>query len=722
MGSTVTELQTRAEARARARSASAAVGHRQRGDIQGMRALAVLLVMLSHAAVPGFGGGFIGVDVFFVISGFLITGILVRESDRTGRISIASFYARRARRILPAGTGVLVATAVVSALVYTAGRLEQAVDHVIWAAFFAANIYSARSGSGYFSEESFRTPVLHFWSLAVEEQFYLVWPALIALVLVALRHWTKRRAHGTLSEADVRRTRQRWLVLTVTVVGVASLAWSVHQTQAEPISAYYSSLTRGWELCVGALLALCAGWVARLPGGVKAAASWLGLAAIAVAAIRFSSTTPFPGYQALLPVLGAALLLGGGIEGPRNGARVLLDVAPMRWVGDISYSLYLWHWPFLVLPAVYLGRDMTLGERVVSMVAATATAWLSYRYVETPIRESRRLAHRRGPALALWPAAAFTVVAVALVAGPGAAATQADSPRLGGQGIAVSTDPAVNAVAAAVDQAMAQERLPEALTPSLQDLESDISLLPSACTVERDDTKVRSCVLGDPTAKRTVVLFGDSHAVMWLRPLEKLAKEHGWRVVPFRKAGCFPIDATIWWAAKQRGYSECDTWRENVYAEIAKVKPDMIVTSGLLDFSLVDPATGKLATGALATSLYKDGLRGSLERLHDITPNIQVIGGTPTLEKPAADCLGSTSATMATCVRAPARNILERNALWSDATKAAGGDFIDPVQWLCYKSTCPVVVGNVIVYRDSHHITTTYAATLESQLESRLRL
>jgi len=718
-------MRTRAGAVPPVSPATPAEAHRQRGDIQGMRALAVLLVMLSHAAVPGFGGGFVGVDVFFVISGFLITGILVRESDRTGRISIASFYARRARRILPAGTVVLVATVVVSALVYTAGRLEETINHVMWAAFFAANIFSASSGSDYFSEESFRTPVLHFWSLAVEEQFYLVWPALIALVLFAIRRLSSSGATDDVSAAaaaDQRRTRLRWLVLTVTVIGVVSLLWSMHETATAPISAYYSSLTRAWELCVGALLALCAGWVATLPRGVKAAASWLGLAAIALAAVRYSSTTPFPGYQALLPVLGAALLLGGGIEGPRRGARLVLDVAPMRWVGDISYSLYLWHWPFLVLPAVYLARDLTLGERLAAMVGATAVAWLSYRYVETPIRESRRLTHRRGPALALWPAAALTVVAVALLPGPGALATKAATPSPGGQGVTVSADPAVNAVSAAVSQARAKQPLPDALTPSLKELLYDITLLPTYCTVEREGTAVRSCVLGDRTAKRTIVLFGDSHAVMWLGPLEKLAKEHGWRIVAYRKPGCFPLDASIWWPAKQRAYTECDTWREGAYAEMAEMKPDMIVTSGLLSFFLVNPVNGKAVAGPTATRLYTAGLRSSLARLHDITPNVNVIGGTPTLPKAAADCLGSTSATMATCVRAPTKNFLERNALWKAATKQVGATFIDPVQWLCYQSACPLVVGNIIVYRDSHHITKTYAATLERQLESRLHL
>jgi hypothetical protein len=155
---------------------------------------------------------------------------------------------------------------------------------------------------------------------------------------------------------------------------------------------------------------------------------------------------------------------------------------------------------------------------------------------------------------------------------------------------------------------------------------------------------------------------------------------------------------------------------------MARMKPDMIITSGLLNFSVVDPALGKPATGPEATRLYTEGLRSSLARLHEITPNVQVIGGTPTLPRAAADCLGSTSATMATCVRAPARNILERNALWSEATKEIGGNFIDPVPWLCYGSRCPVVVGNIIVYRDSHHITTTYAATLERQLEDLLHL
>ena len=307
----------------------------QRGDIQGMRAVAVLLVILSHAHIAGFTGGYVGVDVFFVISGFLITGILAREVRRSGRVSILDFYARRARRILPAASVTLVAIAVAAAFVYTTGNLRLVLKDVVWAAFFGENINLARAGTDYFSTSSFVSPVQHFWSLAVEEQFYLVWPALIAvLVLLA------RRARSA-DDEHTRETVVRWSAAVIGALVVLSFIWSVWRTDDKPQMAYYSTFTRGWELGIGALLALCAGWVSRRPAALKLAATWIGLAAIVLAGTQYDDATPFPGYHAALPVVGAALVLAGGIDGPRWGARVLLDTRPMRFVGDISYSLYL---------------------------------------------------------------------------------------------------------------------------------------------------------------------------------------------------------------------------------------------------------------------------------------------------------------------------------------------------------------------------------------------
>ena len=402
---------------------------------------------------------------------------------------------------------------------------------------------------------------------------------------------------------------------------------------------------------------------------------------------------------------------------------MVLDVRPMRWVGDISYSLYLWHWPMLVLPAAYLARDLSLIERGLALIAATGLAWLSYRLVESPIRRSGGLSHGRVRSLVLWPAAALVVVgAVALVAGPSQVPVQAATTSSGRSVAAVSSDPAINAIADAARRARAEEPLPESLSPSLEALRNDVSRLPQGCGVERDDPEVSTCVLGDPEGKQTLVLFGDSHVIMWRKPIENIAKARGWRIVALQKASCFPIDAMLWRWDKSRAYTECDTWRAKAYEEIARIQPDAIITSGLLGVTLVDPATGRPATNAAAGPLFGRGVRSSLHKLMQITPRVYVIGGTPLLPKVASDCLGSRRSTLGTCVRAPGTAILARNKLWSDAAEAVDAHFINVLPWLCHSSVCPVVVGNIIVYRDADHISTTFAATLEDALARRLSL
>ncbi|WP_157635661.1 acyltransferase family protein, partial [Nostocoides japonicum] len=381
-----------------------------RGDVQGLRGVAVLLVLVGHAGLLGLTGGYVGVDVFFVISGFLITGIMVRDVERHGTVRLGTFYARRARRILPAATATLVLTAAASCLVYTTGHLLSALRDVTWAALFAANVNYARAGTGYFATSDFVSPVQHFWSLGVEEQFYLLWPALLALLAVA----------GT------RHTR-RWALLAVTALTTASFAWSLWDTVHHSRAAYFSTFTRGWELGVGALLALAAGHLHRIPPVLRSAATWLGLGLVATASLAYTEATAFPGWHATLPVAGSALVLAGGVGRPRGSAGLVLDRGPMRVVGDISYSLYLVHWPLLILPAAYLGRVLTTSERGLLVLLALPAAWLSHRYVETPLRHPRAARPRTSRSLLLWPAAPAAVLAVAFGLGSYATAV-ADVP------------------------------------------------------------------------------------------------------------------------------------------------------------------------------------------------------------------------------------------------------------------------------------------------------
>ena len=310
-----------------------------RPDIQGLRAVAVLLVLAYHARIPGMPGGYIGVDVFFVVSGFLITGLIVRELRATGTVSLPAFYARRARRLLPAALVVIVATVVASAILLPPLRVVDVAGDGAAAAVYLSNIRFAAQATDYLQAELDPSPLLHFWSLGVEEQFYLFWPAL--LLFAASRR------------ADLRR-----IAIAVVAVAVGSMALSLVWTSSEAPLAFFLLPARAWELAVGAALALAVGRLARLPAPIATASVGLGLVLIVLGGVTLGLDTPFPGTAALLPVGGGALVIAGGIRQPLGPISRLLALPPMQWIGDISYSLYLWHWPLLVLPAAALGAPL----------------------------------------------------------------------------------------------------------------------------------------------------------------------------------------------------------------------------------------------------------------------------------------------------------------------------------------------------------------------------
>ncbi len=700
-----------------------------------MRAVAVGLVILGHAGAGWFPGGYIGVDVFFVISGFLITGILARSVRRTGRISISDFYARRARRILPASAVALVAICVGSALVYTTGRLHQVLGDAVWAAFFGANIHYASAGTGYFDNDDFVSPVQHFWSLAVEEQFYLAWPLLLAGCAVLAAAVLRRHSHAAPVE-HVRRLGLRYGVLAIALICVASLVWSWHRTEVAPTSAYFSTFTRTYELGIGALLALVAGACARLPDAVKAAASWTGLVAITIAATTYTDTTPFPGLAALLPVVGAALVLAGGIEGPRYGAAAVLSVRPMRWTGDISYSLYLWHWPCLILPAAYLGRDLRTGETIAVVAISFAAAYLSYRFVEEPFRKSEALDRNRLRALVLWPACLSLVLVSA-----GAVWAQQEwkdknqpayvlpdvdpEPRT----VQKDPDPLIDDVGFAAELTRAGYRLPETLHPAVEDLFEDVTPLSgyqnddNRCFAQKPEVRSKVCVTGDKTGTKTVVALGDSHMGMWLGPITQLAEARDYRVVPLLKQRCMPFDFLQYEGDLGRQYDECLAHSAWVRDQLKTIKPDLILISALYLTEIIDPETGRIADRERGNQLFETGARSALKRLSTYADRVVVVGPTPVLPKPSADCLESRRATMAACAEPLRSQVRIRNQALTRAAEAAGVEYLRMLPWFCdRKRTCPIVIRDRIVYRDATHVTATYAEHLKSVFERALKL
>ncbi len=350
---------------------------RFRPDVEGLRAVAVFTVVLFHAGVSWMQGGYVGVDVFFVISGFLITGLILREHEVRDRISLSGFYARRARRILPAAMLVIVLTVLASYYIENFVQYARAAQDGRWAALFAANIHFALVGHGYFQQSVAPSPLEHYWSLGVEEQFYLVWPGLILLI-----------------GAMFTRISLRWRVTAFAAAATAaSFVWSEIQTSSNPTWAYFSPLTRGWELGIGALAAALLPQLRRLPKSAGMALAYGGLGAIAISALWYTAATPFPGTAALLPVLGATAVIVGGTSG--GGARHLLGLRPVRSVGRVSFGWYLLHYPpMILLTGALWTHPLSVEENLIIAAVTLVIAYGMYAVVETPIRRSAALAYR----------------------------------------------------------------------------------------------------------------------------------------------------------------------------------------------------------------------------------------------------------------------------------------------------------------------------------------
>jgi peptidoglycan/LPS O-acetylase OafA/YrhL len=468
--------------------AGSAPGDREfRPDVQGLRAVAILLVVLFHADVPRLGGGFVGVDVFFVISGFVITGLLLRERETTGSTSIPRFYARRVRRIIPMATLVIIVVVIASYHFLGAVDAGSVANDGKWASIFLANVHFAAEGTNYLSATAPPSPLQNYWSLAVEEQFYLVYPALFLLI-------TWRGRHSAV--------RSRMVTVLLVVIG-ASLALSVLQTGTNPAVAFFSPLTRAWELALGGLVALSTGFLRRLPRAAGAGLSWLGIAAVVVSGFVFTTATPYPGSAVVLPVVGTALVIAGGTARPAWGAELLLGRRPLQWLGLISYSLYLWHWPILIIAAERRGSTtLPLSDNLLLLLVALALSIVSYLLIENPFRHWSFLVSRRWVSIALGACLVAATLGVTLAQNqkPYQEAREASS---------------------LVNEA------PGSSCPS--PLSSDVNLLRNTLKITGAQTV---------TPPRQLMVVGDSTACTMLAGLEALGPYYGFQIVNAAVVGC----------------------------------------------------------------------------------------------------------------------------------------------------------------------------------------
>ena len=690
-----------------------------RGDIQGMRALAVLLVIASHAGFTSVAGGYIGVDVFFVISGFLITGLLVRELDRSGRISLLGFYARRARRILPAAVLVLLATAVAATALLPLVRAVATFTDAWWAACFGANIHFAAVGTDYFAQDQPTSPLQHYWSLSVEEQYYLLWP-LVLLALVGL--W---RLRG-------RRPSRRVVTIVLVVAVLASFGWSIYATWASPTAAYFSTPARVWELGLGSLAAvLLAGRSLGAPRWLAELLVWTGLGAIAVAAVGFDASTQVPGWIAVVPVLGAVLVLvaGSTSAGERTVGFRMLSLRPARVIGDWSYSLYLWHFPVLrIAEEHYDERTLSHRHLAVALVLVFVLSALSYRFVEEPFRRRTRLFSRSWNAVALYPVG-LVLVLVATTAGR---AYVNDQLGLGGHHAAITTaefkgrqfssDPQVALVQASVLAARRHQPVPSQLSPSPLGLTKDTAPL-GECDYRTGTTKL--CPMGDTDADRKIVLVGDSHARAWSPAIAEIGKKHGYATYNLVYSGCPANQAPQLSGDTGRELDDCTRFRNWAIDTIKQLHPDLVVlaTAALAPVRSADgELVGYRNNRPKFLRTLTSGFRRELEAIAPFTDRIAVVGNTPELPREPGICLTAGHVDLGDCAFTPNgyRSYIQRRFLAE--ARSVGAVAVDASKWFCADGTCPSVVGSTITLRDKEHMTTEYAAELADPLASALHL
>jgi peptidoglycan/LPS O-acetylase OafA/YrhL len=698
-----------------------------RSDVEGLRGLAVLVVVLFHAGLAGLAGGFVGVDVFFVISGFLITGLLLREHERTGRIGLLHFYARRARRLLPAALVVLVATLVVALnLVAPIDRPGVGLDGAA-AALSVGNIRFALAAGDYFTNVAAPSPFLHFWSLATEEQFYLVWPALIILV-----------ARG--------RHPRRRVIVALGVVFAASLAANLIITDAAANWAFYSLPTRAWELGIGGLLATGSGALARIPGRIVGLAGWIGLAAIALATLTFDSSLAYPGAAALLPSLGAVALLAGGSR-PLGPGR-LLSVKPMRFLGRISYSLYLVHWPILVLAPLAVGSAPDDIGRAGLVGLSLGAAFACWALIETPFRQGLpHLALRPGRTVSVGLAAVMAVVGLA--AGPSLGVAPIDTvaaAHTASVEMSDATEPAVTsdtteeawidetftasptATPTATPAAPATPSpiptptptpivdvadsgvLPVGVKPALAKARSDVERLRGdGCLAFERVTEPPDCIYGAKDATFTVALVGDSHAAHWFPALARLAKHEGWRVVTFVKVACPFIDMPVRNFALKREYRECADFNETTIARLKTLEPDLtLVSMSRIATHPIDDDDDTVAAKGAAVGRI----------LARIPGKTAIIVDTPYAKRDVPACLSSHQTDVDACAISRETAFIDHlGEVEAIAAKASGAGLIDLTSRICIgDGPCSVVVNGLIVYRDQGHLTATFSRSLAPAL------
>jgi peptidoglycan/LPS O-acetylase OafA/YrhL len=652
-------------------------------EIQVLRAVAVTLVVVYHFWPGSLTGGYVGVDAFFVISGYLITSHLLREADRTGTVRLWAFYARRARRLLPASIFVLLFVAVGTFLLLPTDLWGATAREVTASGFYVENLWLASKAVTYSASNDVATPVTHYWSLSAEEQFYLMWPGLIIISCLVARRWLRGRTMTTVG-------------FTLLLVTAGSFAFSVWATQTYRAAAYFITPTRAWEFGAGALVVLLLRrWAPSL--ALSRLLRWLGLGGLLAAAWFFSSATPFPGYAAALPIVATAAVIVAGDTGRLDPSDRVFRLRPVRWLGDVSYSVYLWHWPLLVFAPYLLGHTLRTPELLVLLVICLVIAGLSRRYVED--------ATRLWPRLTVTPRATLLAAAAAMAVIAMVSATQVYAANVREQQNAVlladvSARPCFGAPAMEN-----RVKCPKALTAlplvAITKVDAPWAAMPG-CRGTGSDPNVMTCYWGKGTPARVVALVGDSHAEHWRAALHRIAKAKNWQLVEMFSGGCPATDArSITFERRSRDGEVCRTWTAKVTAKLRALGPNDVITTGYAQQNGFDPADSGPAG---FQRVWRDWLGFT---------RVTVLRDIPTTAgRNGPTCLAINAGKPQACANPRATVLVDDDMMRAARPLRNEVNLVDLSDYFCDASRCYAVIGGASVYYDYDHMSAQFGATL----------
>ncbi|MFV0634658.1 acyltransferase family protein [Demequina sp.] len=687
-----------------------------RRDIQGLRALAVAVVVLYHLWPWRLTGGYVGVDVFFVVSGFLITAHLLREAESTGRIAVATFWARRARRLLPASFVVLLFTVIATAAVVPQSLWQQFGREIGASALYVENLLLASDSVDYLAADNAASPVQHFWSLGAEEQFYLVWPLLVVAAIALVAQRSQRSA----------------VAIMLGMVTAVSLVVSVAWTASSPAQAYFVTPTRAWEFGLGAMLAVVPMTAAR--AGVRAVAAWAGVLAIGVAAFMFDAATAFPGVAALLPVGGALLVLWANGDDVRGAPSTVMSWRPIQRLGDWSYSVYLWHWPLIVLAPFVIGRDLFSLDKVVLLGLTVAVSAVSWRWVENPVRRSRALSGRR-------PRVTFALVGTSMVVLVGAAwwlgseaerdieaslaqsrglweqlAQAPNSALTGSESEAVAPTPCMGASVTALGGECTPTLGAGEVVPVPAAARHDS---PDDCISRKGSESFEPCEFGVPRdeSESTIALIGDSHAYHWLPAVDQIARDQGWSGIVMARESCpfSPAHRTL----DEQVVESCARYNDQVSA-LLEERDDVtvVVMASFANIHFEAPE------GVDQAQVGFDAYVQAIATLPDHVSQVYVIRDAPIPLPDNVTCVeqalddGSLEPG-AQCAVPQDRAVVE-DLLFEAAKAQPRAQGVDLTDLYCEAGTCSPVVGNVMVYADQGHLTQTWVRSAVPVLAAQL--